>query len=215
MPSPARAFFPVALMSFALTIFASSAIGQIPQASDTTSTPAAGAHDYLGSPVETVNPANGSTSIRIPVRMAPGRQLTIPFSFAYDSNGAFYVGPGSTGGVPKYETIPTSINSQGGWSYSFPVLSLQGATFKIPNNNGGNITCHGSYNYAFQELRGNRHNLGLSVSANVAGGNGQNCSDGTNGDGEFTTGGEGPILATTSIPPITLGRYRMRVVPEE
>ncbi|MGB6684751.1 MAG: hypothetical protein WBH24_13975, partial [Candidatus Acidiferrum sp.] len=45
---------------------------QLPNATDTTATPAPGMHDYLGSPVETVNPANGAVSIRIPVRMAQG-----------------------------------------------------------------------------------------------------------------------------------------------
>ncbi len=48
----------------------------------------------------------------------------------------------------------------------------------------------------------NRHNLNLSVSANLESPDGfDNCNEGVNGDGEYTTGGEGPILATTSIPP--------------
>src|SRR5689334_9373060 len=63
---------------------------QLPQASGTTSPPTPGVgHDYIHSPVETVNPANGSVSIRIPVRIASGRELTIPFSVTYDSSGAF------------------------------------------------------------------------------------------------------------------------------
>jgi len=174
---------------------------QIPPAGDTTSTPASGDHDYLHSPVETVNPANGSVSIRIPVRMPPGRQLTVPFFFAYDSNGAFYIGPPPTGGAPRYETIPVSINSQGGWSYSFPVLSFQSGTWTMPGALDGTITCHGSFNYVFQDPEANRHNLGLSVSPNLASPDGyDNCNSGLNGDGEFPTGTEGPISATTSIP---------------
>src|SRR6266581_1279772 len=97
---------PFAVISLTVVLPSRNACAQIPSAGDTTSTPAAGAHDYFHSPVETVNPANGSTSIRIAVRMPEGRQLTVPFSFAYDSNGAFYIGPPPTGGAPRYETIP-------------------------------------------------------------------------------------------------------------
>jgi RHS repeat-associated protein len=198
MPFPRR----VQLLAWISFLFSPGLLfAQIPPAGDTTSTPAPGAHDYFHSPVETVNPANGSVSIRIPVRMPPGRQLTVPFSFAYDSNGAFYIGPPPTGGSPRYETIPVSINSQGGWSYSFPVLSFQSGTWPIPNATGGSITCHGSFNYVFQDPGGNRHNLGLSVSADVASPDGyDNCNQGLNGDGEFPTGAEGPISAATSIP---------------
>jgi RHS repeat-associated protein len=139
--------------------------------------------------------------------MPSGRQLTVPFSFAYDSNGAFYIGPGPTGGAPRYETIPTSVNQKGGWSYSYPTLSFQSGTWTIPNSNNGSITCHGSFNYVFQDPGGNRDNLGLSVSADVAGGNGENCSDGLGGDGEAPTGAEGPIAASTTVPQVNDGVF--------
>jgi RHS repeat-associated protein len=201
MRSLSHTLVSLSVLIFAFLLLPSAAFPQIPPAGNTTSTPAPGDHNYFHSPVETVNPANGSVSIRIPVRMPSGRQLTLPFSFAYDSNGAFYMGPPSTGGAPRYETIPVSINSQGGWSYSFPVLSFQSGTWPIPNGLSGNITCHGSYNYVFQDSGANRHNLGLSVSPNVASPDGyDNCNGGVNGDGEFPTGAEGPISATTSIP---------------
>jgi hypothetical protein len=55
-----------------------------------TSTPIQGAgHDYLKMLNETVNPANGSVSLRIQVPVPPGRRLTLPFSFAYDSNAVY------------------------------------------------------------------------------------------------------------------------------
>src|SRR6266704_2170936 len=179
------------------------ALAQIPNATNTTATPAPGMHDYLGSSAETVNPANGSVSIRVPVRMAQGRQFTLPFSFAYDSNGAFYVSQrpvGTQAGAPRYMTTTTVIGSQGGWSYSYPVMSFFGASWQIPGNLDHMITCHGSMNYVFQDPNGNRHNLGLSVSPNIASPDGENCNQGIEGDGEFTVGGEGPILATTTIP---------------
>ena len=97
---------------------------QLPQAGDTTSPPTPGVgHDYIHSPVETVNPANGSVSIRIPVRIPSGRELTIPFSIAYDSSGSFYVGEQQGGGQPVLRTTTNVLFSQGGWSYTFPVVS--------------------------------------------------------------------------------------------
>lgn len=192
-----------------VTLLAPAALAQIPSASDTTSTPAPGAHNYLGSPVETVNPANGSASIRIPVRMPPGRQLTMPFSFAYDTNGAFYMGsnPIHAGG-PQYLSLRTSIGSVGGWSYSYPVMSFYGGTWTIPGSLDHLITCHGSTNYVFQDPNGNRHNLGLSVSPDVASPDGyDNCNAGLDSDGEFTTGQEGPLIASTSIPTINNGTF--------
>jgi len=198
-----------AVFCFSL-LLVSRTLAQIPSGGDTTSTPAAGAHDYFHSAVETVNPANGSTSIRIPVRMPKGRQLAVPFSFAYDSNGAFFIGGLLHGGI-GYQTIKSSVNQVGGWSYTFPVYSFQTATWQIAGSGGGNITCWGSFGYVFQDPAGNRHDLDLSVSANYMGGS-ENCNEGITGDGEYPTGGEGPILATTSIlshnqnnfPPVTV-----------
>src|SRR5215467_2667426 len=43
-------------------------------------------HNYLGTLSETVDPANGSTSVRLPVPVPGGRQLSIPFYFSYDTN---------------------------------------------------------------------------------------------------------------------------------
>jgi len=90
--SPARLVRALFLLSAAI-FFAPSSIAQLPQASDTTSPPTPGVgHNYIEAPAETVNPANGSVSIRIPLRISSGRQLTLPFSFANDSAGAFYYG---------------------------------------------------------------------------------------------------------------------------
>src|SRR5271155_3217315 len=88
-----RAFLILALSAI---FFAPAAFAQFPQGGDTTSPPTPGVgHDYIHAPEETVNPANGSVSIRIPLRMPSGRELTIPLSVAYDSAGAFYYGQAS------------------------------------------------------------------------------------------------------------------------
>lgn len=191
------------MLSLAFTV-ATTCRAQLPNETDTTATPAAGDHDYLQSPVEIVNPANGSVSVRIPIPVAPGRQFTLPFSIAYDSNGAFYI----TGGPPGYGTSLAATGAQGGWSYTYPMISYSATTWTIPDSNDHLITCHGSYNYVYQDPNGNRHNLGLSVSANVASPDGyDNCSNGVEGDGEATTGGEGAILATTSVPTGNTGTF--------
>jgi hypothetical protein len=66
-----------------VTVLAPACHAQLPPISSTTSTPIPGAgHDYLSGPAETVNPANGSVSIRIPVVIPPSRGITLPFSFS-------------------------------------------------------------------------------------------------------------------------------------
>ena len=63
----------LALLLFAL-FASSSARAQITNVDDTTSTPSPGAgHDYIHLLSETVNPANGSVSLRIEVPMPKGR----------------------------------------------------------------------------------------------------------------------------------------------
>src|SRR5205823_4521227 len=48
-------------------------------------------HDYIHGPSEIVNPAIGGVSFRIDTQMPPGREITVPFGFGYDSNGAQHV----------------------------------------------------------------------------------------------------------------------------
>jgi hypothetical protein len=117
---------PVALVG----VLAPGCLAQLPIVTNTTSTPIPGAgHDYLNGPTETVNPANGSLSIRVPVILPPGRGFTLPFSFAYDSNGVNYLGysPGQGYGVDYWLTpSPTTLTNpwtEGGWSDTVPMVS--------------------------------------------------------------------------------------------
>jgi hypothetical protein len=157
-------------LSLAVAFFAALSIGpdaeaQIPPSSSTTSTPVPGAgHDYLGEIAETVNPATGSTSIRISATMPPGRGLTLPFSFAYDSNGVNYV---ASIGTPQYGgsawQLPSStIVSTGGWSESAPVVSATEIIWTAITDGGGREQCYGFVDYVYQDADGNRHNLNLS-----------------------------------------------------
>lgn len=71
------------LAQFLLTAAAS---GQITDVTNVTSTPIPGrGHDYIKLLSETVSPANGAVSLRIQVPTPPGRRLSLPFAFAYDS----------------------------------------------------------------------------------------------------------------------------------
>lgn len=165
---------------------------QLPQAGDTTSPPTPGVgHDYIHSPVETVNPANGSVSIRIPVRVPSGRELTIPLSIAYDSSGAFYYGLQSGGGgTPNLRTITGVPFSQGGWSYTFPLMTFNEETWTDYNQQTGKpYTCKETVNYVFQDPTGNRHDMDMASVGSAAGGQFCNGSD--------LQGGEGPIVAST------------------
>jgi hypothetical protein len=66
---------------------------QIISVTDTTSTPIPGeGHSYIQMLNETVNPANGSVSLRLQLPTPQSRGLTIPFGFAYDSTGAHFPG---------------------------------------------------------------------------------------------------------------------------
>jgi RHS repeat-associated protein len=137
-------------------LFSSLASAQITNVTDDTSTPTPGTgHDYVKMLSETVNPANGSLSIRIQVPVPKGRELTVPFSFAYDSNGVLHLVGDNAGGASWFSN--TTFLSQGGWSYSVPLASIVGA-----NPYG----CQYFTDYVFQDPSGGRHALGLAVAEN-------------------------------------------------
>src|SRR5690348_1069154 len=153
----------IVIAVISLSTFVSLSVSaQIPQRSNTTSTPVPDAgHNYIKSPIETINPANGSVSIRIGTKMPPDRGISLPFSFAYDSNGSYYLGTIGAGGVGVRTT--TSWASQGGWSYSIPMLSVGRITWTWQDAGGHTQQCHAAVNYVYQDPLGNRHNLFLSI----------------------------------------------------
>ena len=134
---------------------------QITAMTDQTSTPIPGAgHSYIQLLDETVNPANGSVSLRLNVPTQPGRGLNIPFSFAYDSNGSHFL----EAGAPGYAewTSNTQFLASGGWSYSLPMLTLVGGSTEI----GGRYYCPYATGYVFQDARATRYPLQLLEYAN-------------------------------------------------
>lgn len=203
---PSRPLFLILLFAF-VTLLAPACLAQLPIVTNATSTPIPGAgHDYLGGPAETVNPANGSVSIRLPVILPPSRGITLPFSFAYDSSGVSYVGlPPTTGyGSARWQS-PSGAGAnpwtQGGWNHSIPTTSVTLLTWTTLVDGGPTkVMCQGLVNFVFQDAHGNRHNLGLTDFSDY-GNNGQctlNSNDWPKGfQGQSVSqGGEGPILAS-------------------
>ncbi len=211
------------LFSILVLACSSVAFAQFPVVTNPTATPIPGAgHDYLQGPAESVNPASGSVSIRIPVIMPPGRGITLPFSFAYDSNGVSYLGTSPVGSsILHWITIsPTSTTSysQAGWSDTVPMIGDQYITWKtstilqvkgspktpIPLA-GSSTTCAAVIGFVYQDAQGNRHNLGLSNYSDPGGTgpctvNSQDWPFGFNGQvvvqGNPGTGGEGAIVGS-------------------
>jgi hypothetical protein len=182
--SPSRL---VQLLALTLLIgfLAPFSLAQLPIVTNTTSTPIPGAgHDYLNGPTETVDPANGSLSIRVPVIIPPGRGFTLPFAFAYDSNGVNYLAYNTSGyGSQFWQTPSLSTLSnpwtEGGWSDTLPtvsnVLLSWTATTPPPGDAAPSASplitqsCYALINFVFQDASGNRHNLGLTNYSNPGG----------------------------------------------
>jgi RHS repeat-associated protein len=194
--------FSLSSLFLAVLLFSSSAGAQIPPSTSTTSTPIPGAgHDYLGGVAESVNPVNGSVSFRIPVSMPPGRGITLPFSFAYDSNGVNYIAPY---GLITWASPTSSITSQSGWSESVPVVDNSEITWTgIPDEGTHNTPCFAFVGYVYQDANGNRHNLDLTTYNETGQPSSSPCNNGSNWPFGFealtvTQGGEPDeaILAT-------------------
>src|SRR6266571_4356414 len=104
---------------------------QITNVTDDTSTPIPGAgHNYLGELNEAVNPANGSVSLRLQVPVPPGRRLTVPFSFEYNTSGIQH--PGGTAGHMSWGN-DLGYLSKGGWSYAVPRISVIKDSKSVPH----------------------------------------------------------------------------------
>jgi RHS repeat-associated protein len=191
-------------MLTAVLIVASSAVAQIANVTNITSTPTPGTgHDYIHMLNETVNPANGSVSVRIQVPVPPARKLTIPFAFAYDSNGVHHfvpAGPGFTWLSNK------GFLSQGGWTYTMPMMSADTSQIVYSPDLGENVyTCDFTTDFMFQDPTGGRHALALSHILDSSG----QCQYVQPQPQEYLFGGDdylsaGLALNNTGLPPLTV-----------
>ena len=142
-------------------LWAPLAFGQITNVTNNTSTPIPGAgHDYIKMLSETVNPANGSVSLRLNVPVPPGRGLTVPFSFDYDSNGI--VTPSSSGNGWLVWSWTNSYLYSGGWSYPIPQISHVQLERDTPPGIVPPQSCTYDTGFMFTDPTGGRHALGLA-----------------------------------------------------
>lgn len=173
-----RSLFVLGLLSFALV---SASLGQVSEVNNSTSTPIPGTgHDYIRMLNETVNPANGSVSLRIQVPVSPGRRLTLPFAFGYDSSGAYAPQGDGNGNVAR--TADGDYLNEAGWSY---VVPLQGNMVLgiNPDPVTGKPTCDLSTGYVFSDTRGSRYQftqlLGVDKAPNFCTGGADRTPDST------------------------------------
>jgi len=144
----------VALALLSLVFFPQASWSQISDVTESTSVPIPGAgHNYLGMLNETVDPAGGSVSLRIGTAASPGRGLTLPFSFAYDTNGVhFAYAPGAA--ATWHSNL--SYFAQGGWAYSMPLLGSITVEYQDPQTKN---FCFDTKSYMFEDSTGGRHPL--------------------------------------------------------
>ena len=164
MPKPPRFSSCLMILICFILLFPGIALSQITNVTDDQSTPTAGApHDYIKMLNETVNPANGSVSIRINLPLTKSRGINLPFSFSYDSNGVDHLVPTEyTPGTPIVWGTNTSFLSQGGWSYSVPLVNQILETRYWPNPPYPDQPCNFFDDYTFQDTNGGRHALYLA-----------------------------------------------------
>src|SRR5262249_21260830 len=94
-------------------------VAQITSASGDQAPPIPAAdHDFIHLLSENVSPAFGSVNIRIAAPVPPGRELTVPFAFQYDSGSAMHIGAASL------HPDNTSYLGRGGWNYVVPTLQM-------------------------------------------------------------------------------------------
>ncbi len=178
---------------FALT---AAAFAQVPNITDVTSTPVPGVgHSYLHGLNETVNPANGSVTLRFCVPVPRGRGLTVPFCIVYNSDGAHFLISRNAGSLVWSESL-SEFGRYSPWSYTVPRVTVQAVDVALTDGSGG--TCRVAVDYVYHGARGGRHAVGLSIFGQAPGEAGIDGNCNTAGLTLSTSGGDGPILATTT-----------------
>ena len=155
--------------------------------------PGAG-HDYVQFLNETVNPATGSVNIRIALPVRPGRGMTVPFAFTYDSNAALHMG-GNIAWSDNHAYL-----SVGGWTYQMPRIVNQTPQIKWQQTpNDPPYTCGFSNNFVFTDLQGRSHSLAMAVFQDATPPPG-GCTYPLNAPTTIGTGGDDYVqsVATTS-----------------
>jgi RHS repeat-associated protein len=147
-----------------LCFFPTNARAQITNVADDTIPPIPGAgHDYIHMLSETVNPANGTVSLKITMPTPKGRGISLPFSLTYNSGAALHFAAWAPdqAGFAEQVTPPT-----GGWGTSLPYLSFGQTQYSFPYGDGlpGSPaeTCFFTTGYMFYDALGG-HALNLAA----------------------------------------------------
>jgi RHS repeat-associated protein len=144
--------------------FSSVARAQITNVADDTIPPIPGVgHDYIHMLSETVNPANGTVSLKINLPTPKSRGISLPFSLTYNSGAALHFAAWAPdqAGFAEQVTPPT-----GGWGTSLPYLSFSQTQYSFPYGDGlpgsPGETCFFTTGYMFYDSSGG-HALGLAA----------------------------------------------------
>lgn len=178
-------------------------------------TPGVG-HDYIHMLSETVNPATGSVSIRISPPVPPGRELSVPFSFTYDSNSSLHLIASflsNRSGTALRWADNTNYLAAAGWGYGIPLLTTQQNDESYTTEGNPQITfnCYYYVDYMFSDLSEMSHALYISP---IQPANTGQCQYETGNSPpnphNFLTGGDDFVKATvqsmtiSSAPPVTV-----------
>jgi hypothetical protein len=179
--------------------FAPFALAQLTNVTNDQQTPIPGAGlDYIKMFNETVNPANGSVSLRIDMEPPPSRRLNFPLALLYNSSGVYHAGYD----INAHAIWRGDQTSHSGWTYSLPQLTavegfttLYDGSAKPPQT----YSCEYISNYMFQDVAGTRHLLNISMAQTQAG---QTHCDllGGSRPQNVLSGGDDFYLATTTAP---------------
>ncbi len=173
-----RPTFPLPLArSLAITFFGfllvSIARAQVSSVNDVTAPPTPGVgHDYIKMFGETVNPGNGSVSLRIDLPLPKGRVLNVPFAILYSSSGVHHLEAHGPGNGVQFVT-ETGQTTGSGWSYSVPSLTaIYGVkSYTAPGPPPTTYTCNYVSNYIMRDWTGTMHPLGISIAQGPGAGN--------------------------------------------
>ena len=149
-----------------IVITASSVCAQTVNLGDDVARPMPGkGHDYIHGLSETVNPANGTLSIKIDLPVPQGRGITLPFAITYNSGEVYrfsslMAGCGGFGNAAcSFPGVQVDI---GGWSNTLPYATYSNIQANLPPYPNGNTYCNMTSSYNFYDPTGASHMLGLA-----------------------------------------------------
>ena len=179
------------IAALTLLFFTFRAAAQVTNVTADQTPPIAGVgHDYIQLLNETVNPATGSVSVRIGVPVPPGRGVTVPFAFTYDSNSAHHLLFPAWGDNVAYL-------GRGGWTYLLPRLVNQTHQITWQQPPSAPYSCTFNNSFVFNDLQGRSHSLGMAI-FQVATPPPGGCTYPLNAPSSISSGGDDYVQSTAT-----------------